>query len=291
MCRTAPFDVNFSLTEPRSAQAYTRTRSRHRQPAPGTVHDRTAVPESAAAEDASETRAMKSRPPSRVGSVSRPSPRRARSAGPGARPPSRLPASAPCGWATSPSTGIRRSCWTVVGCRPRTTSWPLPAGYVPVAGTGLRPPRCERLPCRCCQPGARPGMRKKVDLARHRRRSRAWGCRGGLAAAGATTRHVRSGPTQPGSHPAGRVRPARRHRFPSVAPPSAGADHCTGCRPRLVGGASGGGLGVRSRLSASRRGVCAPAASGTARGRWSAPERSAGAGCRPHQRSVQGRLS
>lgn len=47
---------------------------------------------------------------------------------------------------------------------------------------------------------------------------------------------------------------------------------------------------VRARLSASRRGVYAPSASGTAEGRCSARERAAGARCRSHRRSVRGRL-
>lgn len=47
---------------------------------------------------------------------------------------------------------------------------------------------------------------------------------------------------------------------------------------------------VRSRFSESRSGVYAPSTSGTARGRCSARERSAGAGCRSRRRSVRGHL-
>ncbi|MDF9811743.1 hypothetical protein M2266_000974 [Streptomyces sp. SPB162] len=62
-------------------------------------------------------------------------------------------------------------------------------------------------------------------------------------------------------------------------------------RPRpLAGQRAAGRAGVRSRVSESRRGVYAPSASGTARGRCSARERSAGAGCRSRRRSVRGRL-
>lgn len=84
-----------------------------------------------------------------------------------------------------------------------------------------------------------------------------------------------------------RVRPARRRRCPPLAFARAGA------RPRsrpLAGQRAAGRAGVRSRVSESRRGVYAPSASGTARGRCSARERSAGAGCRSRRRSVRGRL-
>jgi len=197
------------------------------------------------------------------------------------------------------------SAWSSPGCVPRPQSAPPHqarhrngpnAGSCgthqrieTVADTGLRPPRRSRLPRRCRQPGAGPGMHEKVDFPRHRPQEPGLDCRGGLAAAGATTRHVRSGPARTG-FPILRAAFARQATSISVDGPSVGrADLYTDHRPRPVGGAAGGVLGSRSQLSASRRGVYAPSVSGTARGRCSAPERSAGADCRSRRRSVRGR--